>query len=207
MKKRYIIVLVFVLFCACSYFSIDANDLKNEFRQKGENVADRKEELIKKKDSTVIVDNEFVFITSDDIFEEVVLLSSNNPASKDDIIASSSEKEFEEYKESITQALENAENKEDIEAYIDAIGGVDAYFKIMSDRLKNGLIVRKYLDDEKMKYAKKNGYILGDAEFEILWNEKEERLKSSIIDNVKISNIEKKELEREVEREAAKYLK
>ena len=28
---------------------------------------------------------------------------------------------------------------------------------------------------------------------EILWNEKEERLKSSIIDNVKISNIEKKE--------------
>ena len=176
MKKRYIIVLVFVLFCACSYFSIDANDLKNEFRQKGENVADRKEELIKKKDSTVIVDNEFVFITSDDIFEEVVLLSSNNPASKDDIIASSietvieravlikkaeslgyniSEKEFEEYKESITQALENAENKEDIEAYIDAIGGLDAYFKIMSDRLKNGLIVRKYLDDEKMKYAKK----------------------------------------------------
>ena len=39
--------MVFVLFCACSYFSIDANDLKNEFRQKGENVADRKEELIK----------------------------------------------------------------------------------------------------------------------------------------------------------------
>ena len=38
---------------------------------------------------------------------------------------------------------------------------------------------------------------------EILWNEKEERLKSSIIDNVKISNIEKKELETE----AAKYLK
>ena len=53
MKKRYIIVLVFVLFCACSYFSIDANDLKNEFRQKGENVADRKEEY--KKNNIVML--------------------------------------------------------------------------------------------------------------------------------------------------------
>lgn len=89
-----------------------------------------------------------------------------------------SEKEYEEYKETVKKALENAENKDETQAFMDGFGGIDKYFEYMKNEICDAFKVRKYLDDLKADYAEQLKTDIYDPTFTKQWEEREESIKN-----------------------------
>ena len=102
--------------------------------------------------------------------------------------------DFSNYKEELINSLSKAENSEEIQAYFDGFGGTEEYFNIMQNQLREGLLVRKYLDDEMKKYAEKKGYDAKDIEFVEIWQRKEREIIKDKINNNSVDNSSEQEM-------------
>lgn len=221
MKKRYLFLALLVVALVVGCFAAGANDWKTVFSKKGKAAKQVEKELQQKEDGKVLLKNKNITVTSDEIREETELLSKVSDMSEEEIIDKSvdqvieinavlqvaeskgyrtTEKEFEEYKKELSDSLEEAENADEVKAYIDGFGGLDQYFKAMEDRLKDRMTVRAYLDDQKSQFAKESGQTEGEASFEEVWNEKEKKLVSDIVKKANVSSEKRAELEKEAKK-------
>lgn len=68
------------------------------------------------------------------------------------------EEEYETYKKMLSESLQNADNKEDVQAYFDSLGGEDNYWEIMKPTIMQNLTIRKYLNVQTGSESKVVGY-------------------------------------------------
>ncbi|MCI7106703.1 MAG: hypothetical protein MR945_02320 [Agathobacter sp.] len=68
------------------------------------------------------------------------------------------EEEYEAYKEMLSESLQNADNKEDVQAYFDGFGGEDNYWKSMKPTILQNLTIRKYLNEQTGNESGAVGY-------------------------------------------------
>ena len=206
------VILLFI-----STMFINASPLKTIFLNLGNNHKTALEESTADNDKSTdyIVINPKIKISYDSLYEELNLLSVTNNMSDNDLAEQAvnevlqqeimvsyvkslgyevSENEFEDYKKSLVDSLQASDNYNEIANYFDGFGGINEYFSSMEHRLKDSLLVRKFLDDERIRYANLNGYDEKDADFVEIWNQKENEIIKEQMNNNHISDEKKQQL-------------
>lgn len=214
MKKKLSIIIVIVLLFI-SYIYINSSSLDTKFFNLGKNYknAIEKSTAIGSEKTDYITINSQINISYDSLYEELNLLSVNNKLDDRELAEQAineviqhevmvsyveslgykiTEKDYEDYKKSLIDSIKEADNYDEILKYFEGFGGINEYFKKMEHRLKNNLLIRKYLDDEMIKYANSKGYDVIDIEFVEIWRQKENEI---IQEQVRKSNISEKKKE------------
>ncbi len=214
MKNKLSIIIVIVLLFI-SYIYINSSSLDTKFFNPGKNYknAIEKSTAIESEKTDYITINSQINISYDSLYEELNLLSVNNKLDDRELAEQAineviqqevmvsyveslgykiTEKDYEDYKKSLIDSIKEADNYDEILKYFEGFGGINEYFKKMEHRLKNNLLIRKYLDDEMIKYANSKGYDVIDIEFVEIWRQKENEI---IQEQVRKSNISEKKKE------------
>lgn len=103
-----------------------------------------------------------------------------------------SEEEYEQYRQQLMQAIRVAENKEQMEEYIQGYGGEEVYWKAMKPTIKQNLAIRKYLNTLSSTDGQTatNSTEVGTQSEEDLENQKKNEAYDSVAAHLDMKSIE-----------------
>ena len=104
------------------------------------------------------------------------------------------DEEYKAYKNLVKDSMENAENKEDIQAYFDGFGGEENYWKQMKVVIMENLAIRKYMNELTQNESDIVGYSENNNYDDIVQQQNmEQQIKDNVYDET-LSEQEKEKL-------------
>lgn len=212
MKKKIISMLtVCVLLIILSIPAVfKAND-DNAFAKKGEKISDivknqdadqvvfsaKEVEVTKGELTAAIIGNMDQGKTKEEIIESAIKLVVTKKSLYAEAVKSGikvTDEEYKAYKNLVKDSLENAENKEDIQAYFDGFGGEENYWKQMKVVIMENLAIRKYMNELTQNESDIVGYSENNNYDDIVQQQNmEQQIKDNVYDET-LSEQEKEKL-------------